>query len=71
MFRCNGIHPGREARQGEYTRDQCKLCWRELNNPALTGAVFVDEPAPAPKQTARDPNKPKVSFSELAAKKRH
>lgn len=71
-MRCDGNHPGREARRGEYTREQCKLCWRELNQPALTGATFVEEAAPSkPRQTQRDPNKPKVSISELAKQKRH
>lgn len=29
---CNGEHPGREARVGPYTADQCRLCWRQLND---------------------------------------
>src|SRR6516165_12706888 len=29
---CDGKHPGREARRGFYTYDQCLLCWRKLMN---------------------------------------
>jgi hypothetical protein len=25
--RCDGNHPGREARPGDYTSEQCRLCW--------------------------------------------
>jgi hypothetical protein len=32
--RCNGQHPGREARPGPYSLDQCRLCWLALNDSA-------------------------------------
>jgi hypothetical protein len=28
---CDGKHPGRAARVGPYTADQCYVCWRKLN----------------------------------------
>jgi hypothetical protein len=34
MKPCDGNHPGREARPGPWTADQCRLCWLALNDPA-------------------------------------
>lgn len=31
-IQCDSNHPGKEARKGPYTPDQCKLCWLLLNN---------------------------------------
>src|SRR4051812_22744164 len=52
MRACNGQHPGREARLGPYTQDQCRLCWLDLNDPAYhalwAGATPVVPPAGQP-----------------------
>lgn len=36
--RCNGLHPGREARRGPYDLSQCHLCWLALNAPRESAA---------------------------------
>jgi hypothetical protein len=41
MKACDGNHPGREARPGPYTLDQCRLCWLYLNDPAYR-ALWAD-----------------------------
>jgi hypothetical protein len=33
MRPCDGNHPGREARRGPWTAEQCRLCWLYLNDP--------------------------------------
>jgi hypothetical protein len=35
---CDGKHPGRTARRGPYTEEQCRLCWLRLNEPAFGAA---------------------------------
>jgi hypothetical protein len=54
MKPCDGNHPGREAREGPYTSEQCRVCWLYRNDRTFrehwndTGAVGpLESPARA------------------------